>query len=454
MVQVEQDPKEAMSGKPYRLNFKEMGEFRTDQINKISELTDRLGRVAYVSMLGIRVYLISEPEMIREIIVRHAGQLHKDRFTSSMFKRMLGQGIVIAEEEQWRQQRKLIQPIFHATHIDEFATTFAHHAQEMCAAWRVGDTIHLETEMMELTLRIICETMFSADIDGLVDKLGEHLNVMVIEAQAQLASGLVIPDWVPLPTYRRQNGAIEKNHELLLGIIHKRQAQIRNGDEVPADLLTMLLRAEYEDGSSMSDRQVLDECMTIFFAGHETTAVGLTWAWIELLQHPDILQRLTDEIRDAVGDRSIGYADLAQMPYLGQVVKESLRLHPPVAAFSRSPIEEFEIDGYHFRPKDLLVLSINTMHQQEEFYPDPTRFDPERFGPDKEQPDRYMYMPFGAGSRICIGNAFATLEMQVVLATMVQSLRLSLIPGQEFVPEQLITLRPRDGVTVRVDVVR
>ncbi|MEZ4860291.1 MAG: cytochrome P450 [Caldilineaceae bacterium] len=440
----------AASTTPYRLSFKEMGEFRRDQMKKIDDLIMRFGRVAHVSMLGIPIYFISDPEIIREILIRHSTELQKDRFTKHMFKRFLGEGLVTAEGETWQQQRKLIQPIFHAAHLHEFVAVFVDQAQAMCRRWRVGDTIQLESEMMALTLRIICRTMFGADIDGLVDKMGELLKVLIAEAQAQLNFGLPIPNWAPLPTYRRQNRAIQGLHELLLTLIHKRQAQLAHGEATPSDLLTMLLTAQYEDGRAMSDTQVLDECMTIFFAGHETTAVGLTWAWVELLQHPDILARLQDEIQRVLDNRAICYADLSQLPYLNQVIKEVLRLHPPVAAFSRVVLEAFDVNEYHFAPGNTLVFSINTLHHQAEFYPNPACFDPDRFGAGRAVPDRYTYMPFGAGSRICVGNAFAMLEMQIVLATMLQSLQLSLVPDQTFVPLQLITLRPRNGVKVQV----
>ncbi|MEM7131499.1 MAG: cytochrome P450 [Chloroflexota bacterium] len=436
--------------KPYRLSWSDMGEFRRDQIGKVLELTQQLGRVAHISALGIPIYFISEPEMIREILVRHANDLHKDRFTKHMFKRWLGESILTTEGTKWQRQRKLIQPIFHAVHIHDFAAVFADRAKEMCDRWRVGDTYELGREMMELTLRIICRTMFSEDIDGLIDKMDEYLKVISKEAQFQLNYPFTVPNWVPLPTYRRQDRAVDGIHKLLLAIIHKRQARIQNGEEVPSDLLTMLLTSKYEDGQMMSDKQVLDECMVVFFAGHETTAVGLTWTWATLLQHPDVLEKLTKEIDEVIGDQAVHYEDLAKMPYLSQVIKEALRLHPPVAAVARAVTNSFDINGYHFKPKDTIAIHINTLHQQEEFYPEPHRFDPDRFAPDQEQPDRYTYMPFGAGSRICVGNAFAMLEMQIVLATMIQSLRLSLAPGQEFVPQQLITLRPRDGVKVKV----
>lgn len=450
MVSTDSKMSKAPMAKPYRLGWQEMGEFRRDQLRKIDELTERFGRVAHVSMLGIPIYFVSDPDVIRELLVRHPAELHKDRFTSHMFKRFLGDGILTAEDEKWQQQRKLIQPIFHATHIHDFAVVFASEAREMCDRWHVGNTYQLEQEMMALTLRIICRTMFSADIEGLVDKMDKLLKVICGEAQLQLTIGLPIPNWVPLPTYRRQNQAIKGIHELLRTIIHKRQSQLQSGEAVPTDLLTMLLTAKYEDGQPMTDTQVLHECMTIFFAGHETTAVSLTWAWAMLLQHPAILQKLTEEITKIVGERQISYADLAQMPYLSQVIKESLRLYPPAPAVARMVTQPFAINGYDFKHKATVVISINTLHQQAAFYPEPQRFNPDRFAPDQEQPHRYAYLPFGAGSRTCVGNAFALLEMQIILATMIQALNLSLVPGQEFVPQQLITLKPRDGVQVKV----
>ncbi|MCB0082164.1 MAG: cytochrome P450 [Caldilineaceae bacterium] len=222
MVNIVQKARGDSPNRPYRLSFKEMGEFRRNQMNTIAELTMRLGRVAHVSVLGIPIYFISEPEIIREILIRHANEIEKDRFTMHMFKRFLGEALLTAEGEAWQQQRKLIQPIFHAAYIHDFAMVFVEQAQEMCNRWRVGETIQLEREMMALTVRIICRTMFSADIDGQIDKMEELLKALIAEAQSQLTLGLTIPNWFPLPTYRRQNRAIQGLHELLLTIIHKR----------------------------------------------------------------------------------------------------------------------------------------------------------------------------------------------------------------------------------------
>jgi cytochrome P450 len=212
----------------------------------------------------------------------------------------------------------------------------------------------------------------------------------------------------------------------------------------------MLLSARDEAGNPLSEQQVMDECLTIFVAGHETTAVALTWAWALLLQHPAVLAKLTDEVDTALGAAPVSYAALAQLPYLTQVVKEVLRCYPPAQGFGRTPTAPFTINDHAFQPGDTIIVSIHTLHHQAAFYPDPETFRPERFADDAPPLPRYAYMPFGAGPRTCIGNAFAMLELQVVLATMVQSLRLALAPNQAIVPETLVTLRPKRGVRVQV----
>jgi cytochrome P450 len=270
------------------------------------------------------------------------------------------------------------------------------------------------------------------------------------EAEAQLRFGLPLPDWLPTPGLRRQKRGVAALKAILQEIIHEHQRQLAQGDN-PADLLAMLLTARDEAGQPLSEEQILDECLTIFVAGHETTAVALTWAWVLLLKHPAVLAKLTDEVDTAIGNTPVTYDALSQMPFLTQVVKEVLRYYPPAPGFGRTPLETITVNGHTFKPGDTIIVSIYTLHHQADFYPDPERFRPERFADDAEQPSRYAYIPFGAGPRTCIGNAFAMLELQVVLATMVQSLRLALAPDQTIVPETLVTLRPKDGVQVRVE---
>lgn len=436
--------------KPYSLSWHEFQAFRRNQLDAIMRLTTKLGRVAHVKIFGANLHLISEPDVIRELLLKHAQQLHREPITSQIFGRIIGQGVFVAEGEAWQRQRKLIQPVFHAAHIHDFAATFAEYAQEMCASWAVGTVRQLDQEMMALALRIICKTMFGTDIADQTTRIGELMQVVMTEAEAQLRFGFPLPDWLPTPGLRRQKRAVSALKAILLEFIHDHQRQIEQGND-PADLLAMLLTARDEAGQPLSKEQILDECLTIFVAGHETTAVALTWAWVLLLQHPTILEKLTREVDAAVGKAPVTYDALNQMPYLSQVTKEVLRYYPPAPGFGRTPLEPFTIYGHTFKRGDTIIVSSYTMHHQSELYPEPETFCPERFAADAEQPARYAYIPFGAGPRTCIGNAFATLEMQVVLATMVQSLRLSLAPEQEIVPETLVTLRPKGGVRMRVE---
>ena len=431
----------------HRLGWREMQNFRHDQPNTILQLTEQLGRLAHVSMLGIQLHLICEPDAIRELLIKHADQLHRDPFTRRIFDRFVSGGVFMAEDEAWRQQRKLVQPVFHAAHIEQYAQTFADYAQNMCDSWQPGQTRRLDQEMMALALRIICQTMFGADIDGVIDRIGQLMQTIMAEAEAQLRALMPAPKWLPTPGNSRQRRAVQEIQQLLMEIIQERKAQKdHDGD----DLLARLLLARDEKGNAMSDQQVLDECLTVFVAGHETTAVALTWAWVLLLQHPDKLEKLQQEVHNTLNGASMHLGALAQMPYLNQVVKETLRLYPPAPGFGRTPTEPFSLNGSEFKPGDILMFSIYALHRQKDFYPHPEQFQPERFAADAEQPPRYAYAPFGAGPRTCVGNHFALLEIQMVLATMVQFLEISLAPNQQIEPVTLVTLRPRDGVRIRV----
>lgn len=435
----------------HRLGWRQMQNFRRDQPNAVLQLTDQLGRLAHVNMLGVHIHLICEPDAIRELLIKHGDQLHRDPFTRRIFDRFVSGGVFMAEDEAWRRQRKLVQPVFHAAHIEQYAQTFADYAQKMCATWRPGETRQLDQEMMALALRIICRTMFGADIDAVTPRIGQLMQTIMTEAEAQLRAIIPAPKWLPTPGNVRQRRAVEEIQGLLMSIIQERKAKLAQGDDGGHDLLARLLLARDEDGQPMSDQQVLDECLTVFVAGHETTAVALTWAWVLLLQHPAKLAILQREVHDALDGAPMHVAALARMPYLSQVVKETLRLYPPAPGFGRTPTAPFSFNGTEFKTGAVLMFSIYALHRQEEFYPQPEQFRPERFGPDEVQPPRYAHAPFGAGPRTCVGNHFALLEIQMVLATMVQSLELSLAPDQQIEPVTLVTLRPRDGVRVCVE---
>ena len=377
-------------------------------------------------------------------------------FTRRIFTPMMGEGVLLAEGEAWRRQRKLVQPIFHATVIHEFTQTFVEYAESMVSGWQAGETLRLYDEFMGLALRIINQTMFGEDVEALTDRIGVLMGIITEEAQAQLGQAVPLPAWLPTPGRRRQRRALDEIHALLLDIIYKRRVHVENGGEPGSDLLALLLQARDEAGDPMSEREILDECLTLFFAGHETTAVAMTWTWYLLLTHPEALEKLRAEVERVLGDAPVAFESLQRMPYGERVVKEALRLHPPVPGVARTPIEPFAVGGATVRPGDTLLISAEVLHRQAEFYPEPERFRPDRWGPDQPQPPRYAYLPFSAGPRTCIGNGFAMLEMQAVLATMVQRMQrreigLSLVPGQEIVPVRQVTVRPSGGVMVRVE---
>lgn len=434
----------------YRLSWREMQNFRNDQNNTILQLTEQLGRLAHINMLGVKLHLICDPDMIRELLIKHSDQLHRDPFTRRVFDRFASGGLFLSEDEAWRRQRRLVQPVFHATHIQQYAQTFADYAQQMCSSWHPGQTRQLDREMMALTLRIICKTMFGADIEPVTARIGQLMQTIMTEAETQLRALMPAPKWLPTPGNVRQRRAVEAVQQLLTEIIQERKTKLAQSEDEGQDLLARLLLARDENGQPMSDRQVLDECVTIFVAGHETTAVALSWAWALLLQHPDALTKLQNEVRDALNGAPVTLEALTKLPYLEQVIKETLRLYPPAPGFGRTPTQAFSLNGTQYKPGDVLMFSIYALHRQAEFYPEPACFRPERFDTAAPQPPRYAYAPFGAGPRTCVGNHFALLEMQMVLASMVQSLDLALAADGPIEPVSLVTLRPRDGVKVVV----
>ena len=362
----------------------------------------------------------------------------------------MGNGVFIAEDEAWQRQRKLVAPAFHAMRIRAYAATMADYTREMVGRWRDGQVVALDKELTQLTLRIIAKTMFNVDLLPEAERIGRLMQDLLETGEKQLDAAYPPPNWVPTPTNRRQKAALRELHELIRTIIHQRQAS--GGDE--GDLLSMLLLARDDEGQPMSESQVIDECVTLLAAGHETTAVALAWTWLLLGQSPAVAARLYDEVNGVLGGEPVTFERLAELPYTEAIVKETLRLYPPAFSFGRTPLEEidFTAEGgrYLFRKGASLIVSTIAMHRLPEYYPDPLAFRPERWAAGEPQPPKYAYLPFGGGPRVCLGNLFAMMEAQVILATMAQHVRLS--PLAESLPhwEPLITLRPKPPVEVRV----
>jgi cytochrome P450 len=363
-------------------------------------------------------------------------------------KPLLGNGLLTSEHEAWRRQRKLAAPAFQHRRIAAYAQAMAEQAERAQQGWADGAQIDVASEMMRLTLGIVGKTLFDADVGGEADQVRAALTTALHYVDAQTSTALPTPPNWPTPRNLRNRRAIARLDAIIYRLIAERRA---TGLDT-GDLLSMLLQARDEDdGRGMSDRQVRDEAMTIFLAGHETTAVGLAWAWYLLAQNPHIYGRLREEATRVLAGRAPTYADLEQLPYALQVFKEAMRLYPPAYVIGRYSIRDVDLGDQVLPAKTWVIISPYTLHRRNEYFPDPERFDPERFTADNERRlPRYAYLPFGGGPRICIGNHFALMEGQIILAALAQRLTFDLLPGQQIRPRPLITLRPRDRIMMGV----
>lgn len=430
-----------------KLSFAEMRAFRNNQLPFMLQTAVEIGGVAHLQMMGLNLFIISEPAMIRELLLQHGHQMHRDPFVARVFRRFMGQGVFIAEGETWRRQRRLMQPAFHAQRIHSYAATMAAYTREMMADWQPGQVVAIDRELTQLTLRIIAKTMFGVDIAAQTAVLGNLMQEILTTGEAQLKMPFLPPAWLPTPGNRRQQRALRQVKSLLRDLIAAR----RVADVDQGDLLSMLLLARDEEGQPMPEAQLLDECVTLFVAGHETTAAALTWAWYLLAQQPAVLAQLQMEVQSVVGDTAVTFDHLAHMPLLEAVIKETLRLYPPAFGFGRQTLEPFTVGDTHFPQGAVILFSVYATHHRPDLWPEPEAFRPERFLDKAATPDRYTYLPFGAGARICLGNLFAMMEAQVILATMAQQGGLTLATDKPVTLDTVITLRPRDPLRLRVE---
>ncbi len=354
---------------------------------------------------------------------------------------LVGNGLLTSLNDFHRRQRRLVAPAFQHRRIGAYADVMADYAERTQAEWRDGQAIDVAQEMMRLTLWVVGKTLFDADVRGEAGELGQALSTALRFANDRFTAVAAPPLSWPTPRNRQARLALAR----LDATIYRLIAEWRATGEDRGDLLSMLLQAQDEDdGSFMTDAQVRDEAMTLFLAGHETTANALAWSWYLLAQHP--------EASASRFWRAPTLADLKHLPYTEMVVKESMRLYPPAPMISRQAARPIDLGGYRLPSGALVLISPYTMHRLPNYFPDPQRFDPDRWTPEFERAlPRHAYMPFGGGPRICIGNQFALMEGQIILAALAQRVRFELSPGPQIAPEAVITLRPKGGVRMIVN---
>ncbi|MBC8070605.1 MAG: cytochrome P450 [Deltaproteobacteria bacterium] len=397
----------------------------------------------------IQAVLLRDPEAIKHVMVDNNHNYDKATRGYDVLRRFLGNGLLTSEGDFWRRQRRIAQPAFHRKRIAAFAETMVADTLDMLDAWEPiasqGRTIDMSHEMMALTLRIVGKTLLSTDVQDAADQVGAAVTTLNLWADAALDS--ILPIGFPTPSSQRANAAGKR----LDAVIGKIIAQRRAG-EPGEDLLGMLMSTkDAETGESMTDKQLRDEVMTIFLAGHETTANALSWLFYLLSTHPEVERRVRAELDEVLGARPPALDDLGKLQYLTMVIKEAMRLYPPAWIIDRHAIGEDEVLGYRIRKNSLVLLSPYVTHRHPGLWPNPEGFDPLRFTPEAEESRaRYAYFPFGGGPRQCIGNGFAMMEAQLIVAAVLQRFRPWLVPGHPVELGPLITLRPAHGLKMGI----
>ena len=393
--------------------------------------------------------LLNHPDYIQQLLIFQQSKFHKSVLTKQTTERLLGQGLLISEGDFWRRQRRLAQPAFHRQRINQYAPAMLQCAEMKAREWRTGETRNMAEEMMELTLEAAVRTLFGTTLPGEAQQVGRAMTFLMRYSLRRARSPLRIPAGWPTPKNRRATKEFAFLDSLVYRIIEERKAQ-GNGRR-HGDLLSMLMGAMDEDGTQMSPRQLRDETMTLFLAGHETTALTLSWTWYLLSQNPAAEARLHEELRGVLGDRPPGVADLERLPYLSAVISEVLRMYPPAYIMARTSIAPSSFGGYDFPVGSTMMVSQWVMHRDARYFDDPDSFRPERWldGLADRLPAG-AYFPFGDGPRRCIGQGFALLESALVIGALAQRFRFKLVPGTTVAPEPLVTLRPKNGIRMTI----
>jgi len=437
-------------GPPNRLFSVLFGAIQQNPLDYFTELAQKYGDVAGMRIGNFRTVFLNHPDLIEDVLVNKARLYHKGRILQSN-KYLFGEGLLTSEGDFWLRQRRLSQPAFHRERIAAYAATMAEYTEEMLATWRGGEERDVHEEMINLALRIVCKTLFDADVTRDAKEVGETLDIL-LEIAANFGRTVLVPLWVPTPRNLRAKLGVRRLEKVIYRIIAERRAGGRDGAGLDrGDLLSTLLQVQDEDGTRMSDRQLRDETITLFLAGHETTANTLSWTWWLLAQNPAVEKRFHEELDGVLGGRTPTVEDLPKLRFLGHVLTESLRLYPTAWGMARLAAEDHEIAGYPVHTGYGVAFAQWVVHRDARWFDAPLEFRPERWenGLAKQLP-RFAYFPFGGGPRQCIGNTFALMEASVVLATVGQKFRFALVPGHKVTPLASITMRPRNGIRVRL----
>ncbi len=429
-----------------------IGALRKETHRALVNARETHGDLVYFRVGPRHVYLVCHPDDVRHVLVENHRNFRKGRALQKA-KPLLGEGLLTSEGDFWRRQRRLAQPAFHRERIAALGGVVTAATSELLESWSplvaAGPPLELDGEMMKLTLDVVGKALFGTALTGAeIGTVASVLPPLLRDATARTHSVFDFGERLPTPSNRRR----DRNRMSLDRIVYRIIEERRRSGEEATDLLGMLMVSRDEEtGETMTDVQLRDEVMTLFLAGHETTALLLSWTWTLLSRHPGVRRRVEAEVDRVVGERTPTAADVAHLPYLRMVLDEVLRLYPPAWAIPRTAVAEDVIHGYPVPAGATVILSPYVTHRHPEFWENPEGFDPERFSPERSaHRHRHAYFPFGGGPRLCIGNNFALMEATLIVAMVVQRYTVDLVPGQRIEPEAAFTLRPRSGVLARL----
>jgi cytochrome P450 len=434
-----------------------LGQLRKIQRNAPEYLLDaarRYGDLVYFDVPKNPAYFLNHPNLIKHVLLDNHRKYSKDTIQYNSLSEITGKGLLTSDGSFWLRQRRLAQPAFARQRLMKLDEVVTPATQAMLDRWeaiaRKGDPLDVDGEMMRLALEVVGKALFSIDLSQDATRLVEAVLTALdyIVGRARNPTSLSSLPFLMTPRKARFNAAVSTLNMTVYEMIAERQA----AEDPGSDLLGMLLKArDPETGSAMTPEQVRDEVITILIAGHETVASALTWSWYLLAKHPAQWEQMHAEGKRVLGDEPPTTGDLADIPYTGQVFSEALRLYPPAWLITRKSIEADRIDNIDIQPGALIILSPYTIHRHPEFWQNPEEFNPERFsqGQEKSRP-RFAYIPFGGGPRLCIGDQFAMIEAQLIMAMVTQRFRLELLPHRPVEADPLVTIRPKHGLPMKV----
>lgn len=420
-----------------------------NRLDFFTPLPARYGDVVSWRIGRQRIVLLVHPDDIRDVLVTNQRMFVKGRALQRA-KRLIGEGLLTSEGEFHLRQRRLVQPAFHRARVAGYIDTMVRAADAMRSQWHDGATIDINAEMMRLTMAIVARTLFGADVESDADRVAGALHDVFASFDLGFSPLAPLLDRLPTSKQRRFQRARRTLDDIVYGMIRARRQQPPQSGEDTSDLLSMLLAAQDTegDGTGMSDEQLRDELLTLFIAGHETTANALSWTWLLLARHADVRAQLDAELDAVLGDRLATADDVPRLPFTRAIVAESMRLYPPAYIIGRRSLVPYRVRDWELPAGTIFVASQHLTHRDARWWPEPHRFRPARWLEPDERP-RFAYFPFGGGTRLCVGESFAWSEAVVLLAALAQRWRVD-VAVPDPAPEPIITLRPRGGMAARL----